>query len=646
MRFADAIASQGRNLRQSRPVVAAGIGEVDLDRWRSGCLALTGMGASSHALLAVVPALLEGGRPALTVPADELAGVAVAGFVDSVVAASQVGTSTETLEALTAAGSLPRLVITNDPESPVARLADAVVPLGLLEDSAVYTLGYTATVQALGLLATALAQELPDGSWDALPDVVEQSLEESRAIVGPLAGRLQIPRAVDLVASGAHRAAANEGALLLRESVALPTASHSLRQYLHGPMEALGDGFLVVVIGEGRAIRLAYDVARTGARVLLLTTADVAPADNLTVVRLPVLDAAQLAVLEILPIQLLANEMAAQQGLEVQGFRYEQADTKVVGPAGTRTGTTMGEARRGSIGIDVGGSKLAVALTWGHTGNLEFYDAVTTPIVGGAEVLRAGERLVERALEVARRQQITVSGIGVAVPEVVGLDGRILSQVVVPDLDAGEWRRRLDGIAPITVESDVRAGAKAEAVSGAARARRSFCYLTVGTGISYALVLNGVVQTGARGAAIQLGNSVAAEWYVDGSRREWILEEIASGPAMLARYLELGGGLAASPEEILRAFGREQSATRAVEEAARSFGIGVALLVNLLDPELVVVGGGLGSAPGPFWEGSVASARDHIWCDAARGLPILQAELGPRSQAVGAAIVAFGGGDP
>jgi glucokinase len=139
---------------------------------------------------------------------------------------------------------------------------------------------------------------------------------------------------------------------------------------------------------------------------------------------------------------------------------------------------------------------------------------------------------------------------------------------------------------------------------------------------------------------------VAAEWYVDGSRREWILEEIASGPAMLARYLELGGGLAASPEEILRAFGREQSATRAVEEAARSFGIGVALLVNLLDPELVVVGGGLGSAPGPFWEGSVASARDHIWCDAARGLPILQAELGPRSQAVGAAIVAFGGGDP
>jgi glucokinase len=406
-------------------------------------------------------------------------------------------------------------------------------------------------------------------------------------------------------------------------------------------MEALGEGLLVVVIGEDRAIRLARDVACTGTQVLLLTSADVAPADNLTAIRFPVLDAAQLAVLEILPIQLLSSEMAAREGREVQGFRYEQADTKLVGSAGVRTGTTIDEPRRGSLGIDVGGSKLAVALTWGHTGNLEFFDVAPTPKGDAAEVLRTGEQMVDRALEVARRHQIEISGIGVAVPEVVGLDGRILSQVVVPGLDADEWRRRLGGVAQVTVESDVRAGAKAEAVCGAGRARRSFCYVTVGTGISYALVLNGVVHTGARGAAIQLGNLAAAEWEVDGATRQWILEEIASGPAMLARYLELGGA-GRSPEEILRAFGREQSATRAVEEAARAFGIGVALLVNLLDPELVVVGGGLGSAPGPFWELSVASARAHIACDVARGLPILQAHLGPRSSAVGAAIIGFG----
>jgi glucokinase len=164
--------------------------------------------------------------------------------------------------------------------------------------------------------------------------------------------------------------------------------------------------------------------------------------------------------------------------------------------------------------------------------------------------------------------------------------------------------------------------------------------VSVGTGISYALVLNGVVYRGARGAAIQLGNSVAAEWETDGVRHTWVLEEIASGPAMLTRYLKLGG-IGATTEAVLAAYGEEEAATRAVRETARAFGIGLGLLVNLLDPDVVVVGGGLGSAPGPFWDLGVAAARDHVWCDAARSLPILQAELGPRSAAVGAAIVGF-----
>jgi predicted NBD/HSP70 family sugar kinase len=109
---------------------------------------------------------------------------------------------------------------------------------------------------------------------------------------------------------------------------------------------------------------------------------------------------------------------------------------------------------------------------------------------------------------------------------------------------------------------------------------------------------------------------------------------------MLTRYRELGG-VGATTEAVLAAYGKEEAATRAVGEAARAFGIGLGLLVNLLDPDVVVVGGGLGSAPGPYWDIGVAAARDHVWCEAARDVPILQAELGPRSAAIGAAIVGF-----
>lgn len=639
MRFRDAIAAQGRNLRQSGAVVAAALGQLDLEPWRSHCLALTGMGASTYALSAVLPGLLDGGQRALALAADELASAVSADIVDSVVVVSQGGTSTETLEAISTADRLPRLVITNDPVSPVAGLADSVVPLGLLEDSAVYTLGYTAAIQALGRVTEALVGP-PDDGWEALPDTVEGVLAGSAAIVSRLADRLGVPRAVDCVGSGAHSAAASEGALVLREAAAVPTSFHPLRQYLHGPMEALGDGLILVVIGADREVRLAHDVAAAGTDVLLVTTADAEPADHLAVVRLPALEPAQLAVLEILPIQLLASELAARQGREVTGFRFEQADTKVAGPKRGQAGSRPAGLHWGSLGIDVGGTKLAVALTRGRTGALEFFEAAPTPKEDAEEIWRAGERLVEQALELARRERIEVAGIGVAVPEVIGLDGRILSHAVVPGLDGDEWRRRLERIAPVVVESDVRAGARGEAVRGRGRGLRSFCYVSVGTGISYALVLNGVIYRGARGAAIQLGNSVAAEWETDGVRHKWVLEEIASGPAMLTRYLKLGG-IGATTEAVLAAYGEQEAATRAVRETARAFGIGLGLLVNLLDPDVVVVGGGLGSAPGPFWDLGVAAARDHVWCDAARSLPILQAELGPRSAAVGAAIVGF-----
>src|SRR5581483_8828262 len=137
------------------------LAELDLAPWRGRRLALTGMGASWNAIVSVLPAYWSAGLPASGWLSPELEAAGPAASAEAVVAVSQTGESAETHSALRAAGC-PRLVVTDAEGSPVARLADATLPLALLEDSEVRTLGYTGTVQALLLLGDALADALGD----------------------------------------------------------------------------------------------------------------------------------------------------------------------------------------------------------------------------------------------------------------------------------------------------------------------------------------------------------------------------------------------------------------------------------------------------------------------------------------------------
>src|SRR5262249_20301348 len=122
-------------------------------------------------------ALRAAGRAAVAISAADC----TPGLADGYLAISQSGRSRETVEALAAAG-LPagvapgrRVALTNDPDGPLATVADLVLPLGCGEDSRVSTLSYTATVQALALLADALTGSPP--STVDLPNLAETLLK-------------------------------------------------------------------------------------------------------------------------------------------------------------------------------------------------------------------------------------------------------------------------------------------------------------------------------------------------------------------------------------------------------------------------------------------------------------------------------------
>ena len=262
------------------------------------------------------------------------------------------------------------------------------------------------------------------------------------------------------------------------------------------------------------------------------------------------------------------------------------------------------------VGIDAGGTKLAAGLVRMPTGKiLKRQESASRRERGGPAVLTDCVALAEA---VAGTEPI--AGVGLAVPELVGAGG------VITTSDNWDWRGvDLAGafarLAPLSVESDVRAAALAEAQLGAGRELGSFVYLTIGTGVSHTFVIDGVPWPGARGNALVVGAP--------------LVETEASGPRLAA----LAGK--ASAEDVLTSGTDDEI----VDCVAAALAGELARLINALDPEAALIGGGLGLAPA-FRERLIERTRPLIYAERTRALDIREAALGRDAGIVGAALAA------
>jgi glucokinase len=261
-----------------------------------------------------------------------------------------------------------------------------------------------------------------------------------------------------------------------------------------------------------------------------------------------------------------------------------------------------------AVGIDVGATKLAAALVDVATARTTGAIArrPTRPDRGGDAVLAD---CVALAREAAGGDRDVPVGLGLC--EVVDPDGRPRTTETI-DWRTTDLAAAFAPVGPLVVESDVRAAAIAEARHGPAR---DFLYVSVGSGISHCLVADGVPRVGARGSAINTGAPLVETW--------------SSGLA-LAR----GGGHARAEDTLA-----DPATAAVVEEGAARLGAVLAVLVNALDPEAVVFGGGLG-LHAPYRDRVVAAMRPAIYDDAVRDLPVRPAVLGAEAGIVGAALAA------
>ncbi|GAA1361444.1 SIS domain-containing protein [Streptomyces beijiangensis] len=300
-----------------------------LDRLREAKRPLfAGIGASYAALAVPVDVLRTHGIDGRRVLSSEIEEGTHGFETDLLIGISQGGRSSETIAAFKEAGDVPNVAVLNVLESPLGRLADMTVDLGNEPDSYASTIGFTGTIAALDLIAGAIAgRDASDDPWHGIGARMTAVREQAADVIGGLQARAARCVAADVVAAGASRASAEEGALLLREVVRMPAAASVTRNYLHGEMESAGNT-LHIVFGDGREIELARSLSGAGHCTLLVTARQVAPSDSLGVVRLPDAAPGARVVLETVVLQELSAALSTERNIPIESFVFANDDTK------------------------------------------------------------------------------------------------------------------------------------------------------------------------------------------------------------------------------------------------------------------------------------------------------------------------------
>jgi glucokinase len=247
--------------------------------------------------------------------------------------------------------------------------------------------------------------------------------------------------------------------------------------------------------------------------------------------------------------------------------------------------------------------------------------------------------LVRDLLDHSAGNGLRVCALAAGFPEYVGR-GRLQSHEVLAwnTQPAEMFGAMLGESMPVVIESDVRCGAIAEATRGAGRSTRSVAYVSWGTGLSWSLVIDGRVHAGERGEAIGFGELPVSP---DIAARTDTLELFASGKAIERRYETVSGSPVNGARGVLRlAQQGDERARECVRSAADAVAAALAWVVALVDPAVVVLGGGIGSAGETEFVQRTTATYTRLTARRPGAPPIRPAELGAHAGLIGASLFA------
>lgn len=304
-------------------------------------------------------------------------------------------------------------------------------------------------------------------------------------------------------------------------------------------------------------------------------------------------------------------------------------------------------------GIDIGGTKIAVGL---GTRKGKILGKKVFPAKSGRNVQASIAQIHSAVSGLLLEQGLSnrnLAGIGVAVPGAIDLRRETIKKS--PNLPSWE-RFPLKRVliqkfkVPVFIENDANAAALGEQFFGSGRAVRDFAYLTISTGIGSGLVVNGSLVRGAQGTAGEVGHmTVVPNGLLCHCGKRGCLEAYSSGTAIgdhVKRALRKGARSSyfkrislseISGESVsLAANAGDRVAIQARALAADFLGIGLANLINLLNPKRIILGGGVMENVRHFWTPMMKAVRREAWPMAFCACKIMRSRLGQNVGDLGA----------
>jgi glucokinase len=285
----------------------------------------------------------------------------------------------------------------------------------------------------------------------------------------------------------------------------------------------------------------------------------------------------------------------------------------------------MAKEKTYKIGIDVGGTKTAAVLV--HKDKVIADAKLPTPKDSLKDFLNIIKALLDPFLEQAKADQAEIISIGIGLPGTIDYkENKVLTANNVPILDnvkiIEKLQEQLNINIPIKIDNDTNCFVRAESLLGAGKSSDNVYGIIIGTGIGGAWCFKKEIYSGAHGGAgepgemlIDLDNKITLE--------EAYKKLTQNNPRALAQDAYEGDELAEMRFEELGAY----------------LGLAFANIVNIIDPEIIVIGGGGATSSDLFLKTATTTMRQYILSNESKKIKIVKSKLGEHAGAIGAALL-------